>query len=460
MQFLYLFLIGASLVLSAVLLPLWRRRQEQPQIPWLIALSMSLGLSAWFGVTSLSITDMTAMEDSVRVRQFLTFLGVALVSGLIRTYFQGGVRHYFTYIPLIFLVLVPYMFYNGQLVQPTGIREIQLPWGEVIHILDSTPEKAKYLLYAGGLLVVLLGIGLATYHSIVYQSRRHKWLAICLIAPVITGIISAWTNTGFPVIPLSNMSILVFMLVPVFQELAMSEDLAKELRLRKSELETLLFTLSHEMRSPLVNIGGFASETLTLLQNPSPEWSAKHREESIENLQILIQNTKRLNSIIANLLEVGRHSRDSLVLTIVQTDDLWKEACSLFNWAELDFDVVKHLPIPPSYADATRLKSVFLKILENCIAYRKPNVPGRILVSSTIQGRHLLITIQDDGIGIDPHQAEYCFSAFMQMNPDKSRHGMGLTLARLLLQRMGGTIQMTGSLGKGSIVTLKLEIKA
>lgn len=460
MQFLYLFLIGASLVLSAVLLPLWRKRIEQPQIPWLIALSMCLGASAWFGVTSLSITDLPTMEDSFRIRQFLTFLAVVLVSGLIRTYFQSGVRHYFTYIPLIFLVLVPYMFYNGQLVQPTGIQVIQLPWGEVIHILDSTPENAKYLFNAGGLLVVLLGIGLATYHAFVFHSRRHAWLAICLLAPVISGVISAWTNTGFPVIPLSNMTILVFMLVPVFQEMAMSDDLAKELQLRKGELETLLFTLSHEMRSPLVNIGGFASETLTLLQTPSHEWSAKHHKESIDNLQILLQNTKRLNSIISHLLEVGRHSRDSLVLTLVQTEDLWNEVCTKFNWSELDFEVVKPLPIPPSYADATRLKSVFLKILENCVAYRKPNVPGRILVSSTIQGRHLLITIQDDGIGIDPHQAEYCFSAFMQMNPDKSHHGMGLTLARLLLQRMGGTIQMTGSPGKGSIVTLKLEIKA
>lgn len=595
MHFLYLFLIGAAIVFSMTLIPLWSRRSEQPQIPWLTALALTLGVSAWFGVKSLSIASLYPMMENMRIRQLLAYLGIILLCGLIRSYFHGKIRFLYTALPLLYAILVPYMFYNGYVVKPIGVHHTILPWGESIYILDSEPEFPTYFHYFGGMLAVILGLIMSLYQAIRHKSQKHAWLALCLVAPVITGTISVWTNTGFPVIPLSNMSVLLLLIVPVFKELAKSEELARELQLReniirgmalqnpgvlysllfrpdgtrsflflserildvlgipashpdpiaalkqglssedqhrfqeseqlarrehktwtfrsqytrpdgrviwfegistffpqqngvvsngvilditertsqeqekekllsevslrKNELETMLFTLSHDMRSPLVNIDGFGTETLLLLQDYSDNWSEAKREESIENMRILLKNSKRLSSVISLLLDVGRHSRDAFTATEVNTEKVWTDALSGFAWTEMEIEIVKNHPMQPCIADANRLKLVFQKVLDNCIAYRKPGTRSCVTVDSNTLDNKLIIAIRDNGIGLDTSQSEYCFSAFMQMNPNSDHQGMGLTLARLLLRRMGGTIRLEGAIGTGTTAIIELPTK-
>jgi signal transduction histidine kinase len=236
------------------------------------------------------------------------------------------------------------------------------------------------------------------------------------------------------------------------------ESLLSEVSLRKDEMEAMLYTMSHDLRSPLVNIQGFATEAKALIEEYLENSTPEILKEATGRLQTVLQNTDRISKLISLLLEAGRHSRDSLNISVVDANAIMHEVLSSYSWRDLQMRVVVHQEHLSCQADAKRLKQVFKKVIENCVAYRKPEQPGEIQIHFSAVNAHLEIVIKDNGIGIEAKQAEMIFDAFTQVNPNKGRHGMGLTLARLLLRRMGGSIYAAGIPGVGMTVTLKLPI--
>lgn len=461
----FLFISGASFVIVILLSTIIRKRTELPQIPWLIALSLVVGLSGLVGVVSLDLTDVSNYMSNLVLRQLFAILAIILMCGLSKSFFHGWRAHFFTGLTVLYIVPLADIMVHGAMVEPIQIRSIHLPWGEVVQVMDANWRFSHWMHFSIGSVAVLLAILFALYEVIVQKSRRHIFLVIAFSIPLAIVVYYLNNPTAFPIVPLSNLSLLLVMIAPVFNELAKSDLLAKEkekllaeVSLRKDELEAMLYTLSHDMRIPLLNITGFTTESLMLVQQPLEQEGTGPCSELIEYLQRVLKNSHHLSLLIQHLLDAGRHSRDALQLSMVKTEEIWQDVIAQYDWNQVQAKLVKDCTFADCFADPGRLQIVFRKVLDNCIAYAKPGKTLQINVTSRIEAMHLVIEIQDNGIGVDPEQAESLFVAFSQVTPGKERQGMGLTMSRLLLRRLGGSIHMDGKLGVGTTITIELAM--
>jgi signal transduction histidine kinase len=233
------------------------------------------------------------------------------------------------------------------------------------------------------------------------------------------------------------------------------QKLLKEVTLRKDELEGLLFTMGHDLRSPLVTIDGFSHEALSLLKGRDT-WSEERRCECVGYLRLLREDSKRMNGLIATLLMLGRTSRDFLDIGVVNIQGMLQELVQKMPFAENGLRVEIAPLFPPCRADLQQLKLVFTKVLENCIGYRKLGEEGVVRIGASQGAERVAIQISDTGIGFPNQYAEVVFRAFHQLNPNKEHPGVGLTIARLALLRMDGTIRVTSEPNVGTTCTIEL----
>jgi len=236
-------------------------------------------------------------------------------------------------------------------------------------------------------------------------------------------------------------------------------DARKQAQVSDRMKKSFISTMSHEVRTPLNSILGFA----TILES-----ELKHQltQTQQEFLKIINRSGLRLKSIIEEILELSEIESDQLALKLerLHGNDLVKE--SLDEMREMARQ--KNLGVLESYdsldpwimADVKRFRKALGNLLENAVKYTKS---GSISVSTGLSGNDYTITISDTGIGIKEEFRPHLFKMFRQGDDgmDRSYEGMGLGLAvaHRLVSAMGGTIQVESEVGKGSRFTVKFPVK-
>jgi len=231
--------------------------------------------------------------------------------------------------------------------------------------------------------------------------------------------------------------------------------LLAEVSMRKEELEAFLSSLSHDLRSPLVNIDGFAGELSRLLENPEYANLPLH-QECASDLLLLKENTQRINELISHILALGRHSRDSLEIHKFDPTEIIDSLWASMDLPEGGVEIEIENSLPKCRADRKLMEPVLRAVLDNGVDYRKVDGQAKIRVSGTVKADRVVYAIKDNGIGFDPSYAENIFKAFHQLKPNKKHRGMGLTIARLALRRMGGNIFAESKAGVGTTFYIDL----
>ena len=230
-------------------------------------------------------------------------------------------------------------------------------------------------------------------------------------------------------------------------ELEGARLLAEKANLAKSDF---LSSMSHELRSPLNAILGFAQ----LMESESPSPS---QQESIDQILRAGWHLLKLINEILDLTKV--ESRQiPLLKEAVSLADLMNECQSMFEpqaqqrGIRLIFHTAKTKPFFV-LADHTRLKQVFINLLTNAIKYNV--LHGSVEVSCTLRSpERIRISIQDTGIGLNPEQLSQLFQAFNRLGQEASGvegTGIGLVVAKQLIELMGGSIGVESSAGVGSV---------
>lgn len=231
--------------------------------------------------------------------------------------------------------------------------------------------------------------------------------------------------------------------------LAMIQDITKV-----SKLETLrsefVANVSHELRTPLTLISGFV-ETLT-------RRSALSEEETDRALEILGIESRRLSSLISQLLTLS-HIENDLMPQDGGRVDLLAEAdaamAALDNLARRgDITVVTRLPeqLSPVAGNAAWMRQVVLNLCENAIKYTPPG--GRVRVKAWEDDQGVWLSVKDNGQGIPPQDLPRIFERFYRV--EKSRNsreggsGLGLSIVEQMVTRMGGRIWAKSKEGRGS----------
>lgn len=208
-------------------------------------------------------------------------------------------------------------------------------------------------------------------------------------------------------------------------------------------------TISHELRTPLASIKGY---TTTLLRK-DVVWDEQTRTEFLE---IIDEESDKLRELIDNLLEMSKVEAGVLQISkqpILLPRIAHRAVSEIKPRAKkFDFSVEFASRFPVLEADPRRIEQILHNLLENAVKY-SPN-GGRITIRGEAHEDEVLVSIEDQGVGIPPEQLDRIFERFHRVGHPQTRHaggsGLGLSIARALVEAHGGKIWAQSTLGKGS----------
>ena len=250
---------------------------------------------------------------------------------------------------------------------------------------------------------------------------------------------------------------------------------AEVLSQSNEEVRQFAYIVSHDLRGPLVNFRGFASELrrsladLDLLTQPAinqlgdADRAAADRifhRDVPDALGFIDSSVIRMDHMINALLRLSRLGRHELIPERLDLGSMVAGIlASLGSQIEARGATVSVLPLPEVTADRTSLEQILSNILGNAVLYLDPARPGRIDVSGKLSGAELLMKIGDSGRGIAQNDREKVFAPFRRGGaPDVPGEGMGLAYVQALVRRQGGRIWFESEPGVGTTFSFVLPI--
>jgi signal transduction histidine kinase len=216
-----------------------------------------------------------------------------------------------------------------------------------------------------------------------------------------------------------------------------------DLAAKNAELERFNYTVSHDLKSPLVTIRGFAGLAATDL--------ASGRQDRVrQDLGRIVAAADRMHRLLDELLEL---SRVGLVVNEpedVPLGDLAREALELVRGPlesrGVSVEIAAHLPVVR--VDRRRFVEVFQNLLENAAKFADGDGSGRVEIGMRQEG---VFYVRDNGRGIEPRFLERVFDLFEKLDPGVEGTGVGLALVRRIVEAHGGRIWAeSGGLGQGT----------
>ncbi|MCU7491638.1 MAG: PAS domain S-box protein [Bacteroidota bacterium] len=222
-------------------------------------------------------------------------------------------------------------------------------------------------------------------------------------------------------------------------------EVLKELERSNNELEQFAYVASHDMKEPLRMISSY-------LQLLSKNYKGKLDENADDFISYAVDGALRMSTLINDLLLYSRVSSKAREFTSVNlkgvVEDVLGDLEVLINESKA---VITYKDLPTVKADDLQMKQLFQNLIQNALKFR--NSEGiKVDISSERTGSEWLITVRDNGIGIDPQYYERIFVIFQRLHEREkySGTGIGLALCKKIVERHGGRIWVESEPGKGS----------
>jgi two-component system NtrC family sensor kinase len=224
---------------------------------------------------------------------------------------------------------------------------------------------------------------------------------------------------------------------------------------KMASIGKLAATVAHEVNNPLFGILTYAR--LCLKELDKPEMDPAARERVLNQLRIIERESRRCGDIMKNLLTYARQAPQRRDLTDVNV--IIDRAVTLvrhqFSLQEITLQVNLQPDLPQIVCDAGQVQQVVLILLAN--AAEATGTGGQIWLTTQAQdSRDVIIRVRDNGAGIPPQIRTHIFDAFFTTKEDQLRTGLGLAVAKSIVEQHGGliSVQSTPSQGAEFVVTL------
>ncbi|SPP95720.1 MULTISPECIES: sensor histidine kinase [Bradyrhizobium] len=267
---------------------------------------------------------------------------------------------------------------------------------------------------------------------------------------------------------------------------AVVDERTADLREANDEIQRFAYIVSHDLRSPLVNIMGFTSELEELggdifrrigdLTHVSADGSSlapgapgeivlegadkQLSEDFSEALGFIKTSIAKMDRLISAILNLTREGRREFQPAKIDTRELIEAIVSTLAHQAAEAQAEIHLePLPNLVSDRLALEQIFSNLIDNAIKYLKPGLPGEIRIRGRTKLGYAIFEISDNGRGIDPKDHQRIFDLFRRAGTqDKPGQGIGLAHVRALVRRLGGTMSVSSELNAGSTFTITLPI--
>jgi signal transduction histidine kinase len=299
------------------------------------------------------------------------------------------------------------------------------------------------------------------------------------------------------VLPLASILLVVVALASVFAirrftgELARSKDelallndgledavqeRTRDLQRANDEIQRFAYIVSHDLRSPLVNVMGFTAELdasrrqlekfIEIAEEKAPgivteEIRIAARDDLPEAIGFIRSSTQRMDRLINAILRLSREGRRALAPEPLDTGALVQNAIDSIRHRidELGADVAIEGRLPEIVCDRVAFEQVVGNIIENATKYLKPGRPGLIRIRGATQFGRANFEVIDNGRGIAPNDHERIFDLFRRSGvQDQPGEGIGLAHVRALAHRLGGTVDVVSELDKGATFKISLPV--
>lgn len=224
-----------------------------------------------------------------------------------------------------------------------------------------------------------------------------------------------------------------------------------ELVKTNTELDRFVYSVSHDLRSPLTSILGLIS----FIEEESSE------TDTLEHVEMIRNSVNRLDEFIKNILSYSRNNRtglDVVAVPILQTITEIVHSLSSIKEAEgihFEIDIKEQQPF---YSDQLRINTLLENLVSNAIKYHKTNqTDSFIKITGHTSHDKLTLSIADNGIGISPEHHNKIFDMFFRLSGNKNGTGIGLYIVKETVQILRGTIQVFSKEGEGSTFNITLK---
>ena len=245
------------------------------------------------------------------------------------------------------------------------------------------------------------------------------------------------------------------MLLSLMQDLTDEKDAATQLskdlknannnlKRKNDEMEEFIYTVSHDLKAPLVTIGGYANKLNSELSNILNE-KQQHRLNRIQ------MNVEHMESLLRDLLQLSRVIKQKLekkqVNVTAVVDGQIEALGDQILQAEATVDV--NTPLQTIYANERLLSQCVINLLTNAIKYRDPERALIIKISTKIEGDTVCLAVEDNGLGIEPKYQKRIFRIFERLEHGEGT-GVGLTIVKKIMDKHNGRVALISEKGRGS----------
>lgn len=409
----------------------------------------------------------TLSANLINLILWILILGSSLYGLVAPIEAEARIRRFLFIIPFVLVMLGAKQVLNWGHIQIAGNLVVSSLW-TLITVALFTGASFQNPAYMGYIVVtVCAGLILSRQTTII-------WVAVCILTSAavlslgLRGLLPAYKIPTSPFAFWSAQTVYILVSsVLLSQTLQKIEDarnrarleleerkrvetkhelVIRELEIKNAELERFTYTVSHDLKSPLITIGGF----IGLLEKDMHTNDIVKIKNSIERIR---EAKDKMSYLLDDLLELSRIGRLKNPSINISLHDIVDEALSLVHGqlTARKIQVQIQETLPTLYCDSPRLVEVIQNLVDNAAKFmgEQPNPVIEIGARNTIE--EIVIFVKDNGIGIKPAFHEKIFSLFDKLEVNSEGTGVGLALVKRIIEVHDGRIWVeSDGLGNGS----------
>lgn len=223
-------------------------------------------------------------------------------------------------------------------------------------------------------------------------------------------------------------------------------DRTRQIEMVNTELEAFSYSVSHDLRTPLRSISGFAN----ILKK---EYGIDLDEKGQDYINRIMDNTERMNELINDLLDLAHISRTDFIIEEINLTKITNEIIlnfkQLYPERDIDFNIEEDII---ANCDAKLIRIVIENLLSNAVKFTRTKQSAKIVFETMEQDNQRVYVIRDDGIGFDMAYYEKLFGLFQRLHSSKEFEGtgIGLVTVKRIIERHKGKIWAEAKVDEGA----------